>query len=58
MSKTVSFDYSKALTFVGQHEVDYLASAVKNAHDQLRGGTGAGRKAESKRFYFETGYSS
>ena len=42
MSKTVSFDYSKALTFVGQHEVDYLAGAVKNAHDQLRGGTGAG----------------
>ncbi|GGG04720.1 glucose-6-phosphate isomerase [Paenibacillus abyssi] len=42
MSKAVSFDYSKALSFVGQHEVDYLAGAVRLAHEQLHNGTGAG----------------
>ncbi|WP_127530579.1 glucose-6-phosphate isomerase [Paenibacillus kobensis] len=42
MSKTVHFDYSKALSFVGQHEVDYFASQVKAAHEQLHNGTGAG----------------
>ena len=42
MAKTVSFDYSKALPFVGQHEIDYLADAVKLAHTQLHEGTGAG----------------
>ncbi|MWC30086.1 glucose-6-phosphate isomerase [Paenibacillus sp. MMS18-CY102] len=42
MSKTVQFDYSKALQFVGQHEVEYFASQVQAAHDQLHNGTGAG----------------
>lgn len=42
MTKAVSFDYRKALPFVSQHEVDYMADAVKLAHDQLHGGTGAG----------------
>ncbi|MNO59368.1 Glucose-6-phosphate isomerase [compost metagenome] len=42
MSKKVSFDYSKALQFVGQHEVDYLTDYVRVAHDQLHNGTGAG----------------
>ncbi|MGO4369787.1 glucose-6-phosphate isomerase, partial [Paenibacillus sp. MCAF20] len=42
MSKTVKFDYSKALTFVGQNELDNLAGAVRLAHDQLHNGTGAG----------------
>lgn len=42
MSKIVRFDYSKALTFVGQHEIDNLAPAVKLAHEQLHNGTGAG----------------
>jgi glucose-6-phosphate isomerase len=42
MSKTVKFDYSKALTFVGQHEIDYLAEPVRLAHEQLHNGTGAG----------------
>jgi len=42
MSKAVTFDYSKALPFVGQHEIDYLADAVRLAHDQLHNGTGAG----------------
>lgn len=42
MSKTVKFDYSKALSFVGQHEIDYFKDQVKLAHDQLHNGTGAG----------------
>ncbi|CAM4312580.1 glucose-6-phosphate isomerase [Paenibacillus alkaliterrae] len=42
MSKTVKFDYTKALTFVGQHEIDYLAEPVRLAHEQLHNGTGAG----------------
>lgn len=42
MSKKVTFDYSKALQFVGQHEVDYLAEYIKVAHEQLHKGTGAG----------------
>jgi glucose-6-phosphate isomerase len=42
MSQNIRFDYSKALQFVGQHEIDYLAPAVKLAHEQLHNGTGAG----------------
>lgn len=42
MSKSIQFDYSKALQFVGQHEIDNLAPAVKLAHEQLHNGTGAG----------------
>lgn len=42
MSKSVKFDYSKALQFVAQHEIDNLAPAVKLAHEQLHNGTGAG----------------
>lgn len=42
MSKKVSFDYSKALQFVGQNEVDNLTEYVRVAHDQLHKGTGAG----------------
>ncbi|MEF2243549.1 MULTISPECIES: glucose-6-phosphate isomerase [unclassified Paenibacillus] len=42
MTKAVHFDYSKALSFVGQHEVDYLKDSVRLAHDQLHNGTGAG----------------
>jgi len=42
MTKAVKFDYSKALSFVGQHEVDYLKDSVRLAHDQLHNGTGAG----------------
>ncbi|GAE30342.1 glucose-6-phosphate isomerase [Halalkalibacter hemicellulosilyticus] len=38
----VQFDYSKALTFFNQHEVDYLQGAVKAAHEALHNGTGAG----------------
>ncbi|MBJ6361447.1 glucose-6-phosphate isomerase [Paenibacillus sp. GCM10012307] len=42
MSKAVSFDYSKALPFVGKHEIDYLEGAVRVAHEQLHNGTGTG----------------
>ncbi|WP_416729366.1 glucose-6-phosphate isomerase [Fictibacillus sp. JL2B1089] len=42
MTKKLSFDYSKALTFIGQHEVDYLTGAVKTAHEAIHEKTGAG----------------
>ena len=42
MSKQVSFDFSKALGFVNQHEVDYFAEPIRLAHEQLHKGTGAG----------------
>ncbi|RFU70178.1 glucose-6-phosphate isomerase [Peribacillus saganii] len=38
----VSFDYSKALTFFGEHEITYLRDAVKVAHHSLHEKTGAG----------------
>ncbi|MCJ7843432.1 glucose-6-phosphate isomerase [Lederbergia sp. NSJ-179] len=38
----IQFDYSKALAFFGQHEVDYLQAAVETAHTQLHDKTGAG----------------
>ncbi len=41
MSK-LKFDYSKALGFVGQHEVDNQAEYIKSAHEMLHNGTGAG----------------
>lgn len=42
MSGKLQFDYSKALGFIGQHEVDYLTGAVRAAHEELHNGTGAG----------------
>ena len=36
------FDYSKALSFFGQHELDYMAGPVRLAHEQLHNKTGAG----------------
>ncbi|WP_096202580.1 glucose-6-phosphate isomerase [Bacillus sp. FJAT-45350] len=44
MNNTLTFDYSKALPFIQQHEIDYLAGAVKTAHDALHNGTGAGNE--------------
>ncbi|MCR2823156.1 glucose-6-phosphate isomerase [Lederbergia panacisoli] len=38
----IKFDYSKALTFFGEHEVTYLQAAVETAHKQLHENTGAG----------------
>jgi glucose-6-phosphate isomerase len=40
----VRFDYSKALTFFGEHEITYLKDAVKTAHTSLHEGTGAGNE--------------
>ncbi len=42
MSKKVIFDYTKALSFVGQHEIDYFAEPIKLAHEQLHNQTGVG----------------
>lgn len=42
MTKQLQFDYSKALTFVQQHEIDYFSEPVRLAHEQLHNGTGAG----------------
>lgn len=40
--RSLKFDYSNALDFVAQHEVDYFADAVALAHRQLHEKTGAG----------------
>ena len=42
LSSKLRFDYSNALAFAGQHELDYLAPYVKTAHEQLHNKTGAG----------------
>jgi glucose-6-phosphate isomerase len=42
LSKKIQFDYSKALTFMSSHEVDYLADQVKTAHNLLHNQSGAG----------------
>lgn len=39
---TIRFDYSRALTFFGEHELTYLRDAVKVAHHSLHEKTGAG----------------
>ncbi|ECH6824552.1 glucose-6-phosphate isomerase [Listeria monocytogenes] len=41
----IKFDYSKALRFFEERELDYLEPAVKAAHDSLHNGTGAGNDA-------------
>src|SRR5574342_454054 len=38
----VRFDYSKALSFFGEHELTYLRDFVKVAHHSLHEKTGAG----------------
>ncbi len=38
----IRFNYKKALSFVGQHEIDYMADYVAAAHEMLHKGTGAG----------------
>jgi glucose-6-phosphate isomerase len=39
----IQFDYSKALSFVDAKEIESRAPAVRQAHEALHGGTGAGR---------------
>ncbi|UOQ48103.1 glucose-6-phosphate isomerase [Gracilibacillus caseinilyticus] len=38
----VRFDYEKALTFFGEHELDYLKEPVQLAHEMVHNKTGAG----------------
>ena len=38
----ITFDYSRALPFLGQHELDNMAEYVKSAHDMLHNKSGAG----------------
>ncbi|SEO72193.1 glucose-6-phosphate isomerase [Amphibacillus marinus] len=38
----IRFEYDKALSFFGQHEVDYLKEPVKLAHEMIHNKTGAG----------------
>lgn len=35
MSTHVTFDYSKALSFIGEHELTYLRDAVKVTHHAI-----------------------
>ena len=35
MSTHVTFDYSKALSFIGEHEITYLRDAVKVTHHAI-----------------------
>ncbi|HZG88331.1 glucose-6-phosphate isomerase [Paenibacillus sp.] len=42
MKSPVIYDYKPALPFVGQHELDYSAAAVRAAHEALHAKTGAG----------------
>jgi glucose-6-phosphate isomerase len=42
MNRKLKFDYSPALAFVSQHEIDYFREPVRLAHEQLHNGTGAG----------------
>ncbi|MDN4526780.1 glucose-6-phosphate isomerase [Fictibacillus fluitans] len=42
MASKLRFDYSKALPFLGDHEVTNLSALVKAAHEQIHNKTGAG----------------
>lgn len=42
MTDNLKFDYSKALPFLGEHEVDYLSAQIRTAHEQLHQHSGAG----------------
>jgi len=39
---SISFNYSNALAFLNQHEVDYLSEFVKTAHNMLHEKKGPG----------------
>jgi glucose-6-phosphate isomerase len=42
--ENIKFDYSKALGFVNQHEIDYLKPQILDAHQRLHNKTGAGNE--------------
>jgi glucose-6-phosphate isomerase len=41
-NKSITFDYSNALPFLGEHEVNNLAPAVRTAHELIHSKTGPG----------------
>lgn len=41
--KSISFDYSNASSFFGEHELSYIQESVGTAHQMLHNHTGAGR---------------
>ncbi|MBD1380423.1 glucose-6-phosphate isomerase [Metabacillus arenae] len=43
MDNKLHFDFSKALPFIGQHEIENLTNAVKAVHVSLHNKTGAGK---------------
>ncbi len=42
MPEQLKFDYSKALPFLGKHEVEYQSEQIRTAHEQLHKQTGVG----------------
>ena len=42
MATKLSFDYSKALSFINEHELNYMEDMIKSAHTMLHNKTGAG----------------
>jgi glucose-6-phosphate isomerase len=40
--KKLKFDYSRALSFINQHEISYLGNYIKNAHTMLHSKNGPG----------------
>ncbi|MGL4761785.1 MAG: glucose-6-phosphate isomerase [Sarcina sp.] len=40
--KNISFDITKASSFLAEHEISYLGEAIKSAHTKLHEGTGVG----------------
>ncbi|MEB9948145.1 glucose-6-phosphate isomerase, partial [Bacillus cereus] len=42
MSTHITFDYSKALVFINEHELTYLRDAVKVSHHTIHEKTGVG----------------
>ncbi|SMO47379.1 glucose-6-phosphate isomerase [Melghirimyces algeriensis] len=44
MANQLAFDYSKALSFFAEHELNQMEPAVRTAHNLLHQGTGAGNQ--------------
>jgi glucose-6-phosphate isomerase len=40
--ENIRLDYSKALGFIGEHEIDCIKSQIIDAHNKLHDKTGAG----------------
>ena len=48
MGNKVTFDYSKASTFVAEHEVDYMSKLAIDAKELLLSRKGAGNDLDRK----------